>query len=412
MNRAIRQAGRVAVGLGITGATVALAAAPALAASGSLSVNPNGTVTSNGTISIKGSYDNRSSVSSVALKLTVDRPEGGTYTLWSGSAGGLSAGSTPTETVNTANPPWTSTEAPNGTYAVHFIVGSSTASTVQVTLRIPPATVSGFNGSASGTVAHFVWAADSEPDLAGYDIVDVTDSRRDLTPSGIDTSVCSSSSCSVDIDFGAAAAGTSRQFVIDALRYTSPDHSGTVAASDSSPTTVTFPTASTPSANGGSGGGSTGGGHSGGSTGGGSTGGGTSGGGSTGGGSTAGGSTSGGQVAGGKSTDTISSQHASAALRAYLPSISAGAAPNLPSVVTEIKPLPEGSYKPTLAYPDQIVNETVHKNGSGSIDAVGTGIVHVLDMGALWKTLAVAAVVLLVAGHLRTWIRTAGELLD
>jgi hypothetical protein len=402
MNRAIRQAGRVAVGLGIAGATVALAAAPALAASGSLSVNPNGTVTSNGTITIKGSYDNRASASSVSLKLTVDRPEGGTYTLWSGTGGPLSAGSTPTQSVTTANPPWTSTEAVNGTYAVHFLVGASTASTVQLTLRIPPAPVSSFNGSASGTVAHFVWAANSEPDVAGYDIVDVTDSRRDLTPSGIDTGVCSSSTCSVDIDFGSGASGTSRQFVIDALRYTSPAHSATVGSGDSTPATVSFPAASTPSPNGGhtggTGGGTSGGGHTGG------TGGGTGGG--------AGGSTSGGHVSTGRTTDTISSKHASAALRAYLPSISAGTAPNLPSVVTEVKPLPEGSYKPTLAYPDQIVNETVHKHSNGSIDAVGTGIVHVLNMSALWKTLAVAALVLLVAGHLRTWIRTAGELLD
>jgi hypothetical protein len=99
----------------------------------------------------------------------------------------------------------------------------------------------------------------------------------------------------------------------------------------------------------------------------------------------------------------ISAGHPSTALKAYLPSFSAGSAPNLPSVVTEVKPLPEGTYKPTLAYPDQVVNEAVHHDTKG-VAAVRSQIVHVLNVGAVWKSLGGAVLILLVAAHLRAWV--------
>jgi hypothetical protein len=402
MKRVLRNSGRTALGLGIVGVTVAMAAAPAYAASGSLTVSPNGTVSSATKISISGHYDNRTSMGSVALKLTIDRPGGGTYTLWSGSGGGLSAGNTPTQSFDTQNAPWSSQPAANGTYTVNFSVGSSTASPVSVTLRVPAAAVTNFAGTASGTVAHFSWSADTEPDIAGYDIVDVTDgSRRDLTPGGIDNSVCSQGSCGVDVDFGSSASGTSRNFVVDALRWTSPAQSNTIASQDA-PASVTFPAASTPTPDGASGG------ANGGSVGGGVTGGS---GGSTGGGTSSGTTTSGGRVSGSsKGPGAINSGHASAALRAYLPASSAGAAPDLPSVVTEVKPLPEGTYKPTLAYPDQIQSQAVQHRANGPIATVGTDLVHVLNVQELWKSLAAAAIVLLIAAHLRAWLRAADAL--
>lgn len=397
MNRAWRSVTRVTVGLGVVGGTVMLAATPALAASGSLSVSPSGTVTSAGIISIAGHYDNSSSLGSASLKLTISRPDGPSYTIWTGTASGLSSGSTPTQRLDTSNPPWSSAEAVNGTYSVNFSVGSSSAAPVTVTLRVPPADVTGFGGSASGTVAHFSWSANSEPDLAGYDLIDVTDSsRRDLTPGGVDTSVCSGGSCAVDIDFGSGAAGTTRSFVIEALRYTSPSHSGVISSGDSAHASITF--AAPSAASGGSGGTATGGGTT---TGGGSAG--------TGGGSVAATGGAGGG-SGGRPGPAIRSNHPGAALRAYLPTSLAGAAPDLPAVVTEVKPLPQGSYKPTLAYPDQTLRQPVQKR-SGSFDAVGTDIARVLDVGALWKALAGAALVLLVAAHLRAWI-TGLEPLD
>jgi hypothetical protein len=279
-------------------------------------------------------------------------------------------------------------------------------------VRIPPAPVSGFSGSASGTVAHFSWSAGSEPDLAGYDITDVSNgTSRDVTPGGVDPSVCSGSNCSVDIDFGSAAQGSSHQFVIRSLRYTSPSHSGTLSSDASPATTVNFPAPPTPTpSTGGSGGG-------GGSTPGstpssGSTGGGSHSGGGAGGGTTTGGTVTGG-TAGGKSggkNQGISSSHPNAALKAFLPATSAGAAPDLPSVVTEVKPLPQGTYQPTLAYPDQVLGQTLHKAGTTPLAHVSSEIVRVLNVAAVWKTLAGAVLVLLVAAHLRAFV--AGDAQD
>src|SRR5207302_461559 len=164
----------------------------------------------------------------------------------------------------------------------HFTVGSTTYGPQTVTMRVPPAKVGGFGATPSGTVAHFSWSANSERDLAGYDLIDVTDSSspRDLTPGGVGTNVCDSNGCSVDIDFGSSAPGTTRSFVVDALRYTSPSHSSTMSSGDSAPVSVNFPAPPPPSSGdssssggsstGGSGGSSTGS-STGGSTGGGST---------------------------------------------------------------------------------------------------------------------------------------------
>ena len=404
MRRALQIGGRASFAIGVAGLTVGMAGAPAFAASASLSVTPTGTVDHNVVITASGSYDNSTGTSSQTVKLTVDRPDSSSSVLYSGSASALSSGSTPSKTVDT------SALNLNGNYVFSFSVGGTSTSKT-VTMRVPPAKVGGFGGAASGTVAHFTWTANTEPDLAGYDLVDVSDtsSPRDLTPGGLGTNVCDSSGCAVDIDFGSSAAGTSRNFVIDALRYTSPAHSATLSSGDSAPVTVNFPAPPPPSSGGSStDGSSTSGSGSGSGSGGSSTGGSAGSGGSSS--SGAGASTSGGTSSGstsgqhgGSSGHVISAGHPSAALKAYLPSFSAGSAPNLPSVVTEVKPLPEGTYKPTLAYPDQVVNEAVHHDSKG-VSAVSDQIVHVLNVGAVWKSLAGAVLILLVAAHLRAWV--------
>jgi len=396
MRRAAKAVGRAGIAVGIGSAIVGLAASPALAAS-SLSVSPSGTITSNTTVTATGSDGANATAlgQSRTLTLVLSDPNGSNVQSWSSG----SVASTKSASVKGT---FDTTGAINGAYTFTLKLNSSTAQTANVTLRVPPAKVGGFTASPSGTVANFSWAANNEPDLAGYDLVDVTDSSnpRDLTPGGVGTNVCDSSGCSVDIDFGSGAQGTSRQFVIDALRYTSPSHSATIASGDSAPVTVSFPAPPAPSS------GSTGGGtsSSGGSTGG--TGGGTT---STGGGSTAGGTTStggtttGGRTSGGKTGRGISLTHPNVALKAYLPSFSAGAAPNLPSVVTEVKPLPEGTYKPTLAYPDQVIGESKHSQGTQAA-GVRNELVRVLNVEAVWKSLAGAVLVLLMAAHLRAWV--------
>jgi hypothetical protein len=398
-------AGRVGITVGIGGSVICLAASPALAAS-SLSVSPNGTVTSNTTISATGSDGANATAigQSRTLTLALADPNGDNVKQWTSGSVPSTQRASVKGSFDSSNPSWSAAAAINGTYTFALKVNSSVVNSATVTLRIRAAKVAGFGGSASGTVAHFTWNRNAEPDLAGYDLVDVTDSGspRDLTPGGVGTNVCDSSGCSVDIDFGAAAQGTSRQFVINALRYTSPSHSSTISSDDSAPATVSFPAPPPPSSGGSSGGtGSTGGGSAGGGSGGGtggSTGGST---GSTSGGSS--GSTTGGRTSGGSTRGGIKSGHPGAALKAYLPSFSAAAAPDLPSVVTEVKPLPEGTYKPTLAYPDQVVGETVHKQ-TQPVAAVRDELVRVLNVGAVWKSLAGAVLVLLMAAHLRAWV--------
>jgi hypothetical protein len=404
MRRALHLAGRAGVVAGIGGAVVGLAAAPALAATASLSVTPTGTVDHNVVIKASGSYDNSTSLNSQTLNLKVDRPDSSSSVLYTGSAKAASTGTTPTESVDT------SALNLNGNYVITFTVGSTSTSKT-VTMRVPPATVANFNGSASGTVAHFTWTANTEPDLAGYDVIDVTDrsNPRDLTPGGVGTNVCDSSGCSVDIDFGSGAQGTTRSFVIDALRYTSPAHSATISSGDSSTATVNFPAPPPPSSSGGSSGGDSSGGSaasgSGNSSGSGSSSGSTgstSRSGSSGG--TKSGSATGGRTSGGSSGRGINSDHPNAALKAYLPSFSAASAPDLPSVITEVKPLPEGTYKPTLAYPDQVVGETVQHKDTKPVAAVREELVRVLNVSAVWKSFAGAVLVLLMAAHLRAWV--------
>jgi len=399
---------RVGISVGITGAVVGMAATPAFAAA-SLSISPGSTVTSDGTVSATGTDSGNTAAigQSRTLSLVLTTPDGQSGGSWSSG----SVSSTKTATVKGS---FDTVNAINGTYTFTLKVNSTTSDTANVTLRIPPAKVSGFNVTASGTVAHFAWSPNSEKDLAGYDLVDVTGSPRDLTPGGVGTDVCDAGGCAVDVDFGSSAQGQTHSFVIDALRYTSPSHSSTLASPDSDRASVTFPTPPPPSSGSSGGqsgpGGSTSG-SSGGSTSGstsGSTGGSTSGGSTSGssGGSTSGstaGSTGGGHT-GGSGGRSISSNHPGAALKAYLPSIKAGAAPSLPSVVTEVKPLPEGTYKPTLAYPDQVVNQALHKGGTATIANVRNQLVRVLDVGAVWRSIAGAALVLLVAAHLRAWL--------
>ena len=396
---------RVGVSVGITGAVVGMAATPAFAAA-SLTISPGSTVTSNGTVSATGTDSGSTTAigQSRTLNLSLSTPDGQSGGSWSSGSVSSTRSATVKGSFDTSN-------AINGTYTFTLKVNSSTADTANVTLRIPPVKVSSFNVTASGTVAHFTWSPNSERDLAGYDLIDVTGSPRDLTPGGVGTDVCDSNGCSVDVDFGSSAQGQSRKFVIDALRYTSPSHSSTIASADSDAASVTFPTPPPPPSSGSTGGGGTSGGSTSGSTGGGGTSGGSTGG-STAGGSTSGGGTSAGSTGGGRTGGStggsgkhgISSSHPSAALKAFLPSIKAGAAPSLPSVVTEVKPLPEGTYKPTLAYPDQVVNEALHKGSTATIASVRNELVRVLDVGALWRSLAGAALVLLVAAHLRAWV--------
>jgi hypothetical protein len=90
-------------------------------------------------------------------------------------------------------------------------------------------------------------------------------------------------------------------------------------------------------------------------------------------------------------------------LNSSLPTVSAGNAPNLPDTITEVKPLPEGTYKPTLAYPIPLTSDSRHPVSQSSAGVV-TDLRRVLDTSALWRGLAGAALLALVVAHLRAWV--------
>jgi len=402
MTTRFRLAARLALAVGITGSVVGLSIGPATAAVSSLSVNPGSTISTNTTVTISASSGKTGVIAtgSRTLTLAITAPDGTKYAWPSKSVPNTQDG-TISGSFSTLAPPWASggMAAANGQYTVTATDGSSTSKTTALTLAVPPSDVSGFAGSASGSVATFTWAVnpDNVPDFAGYLIADGSGSVKIAPNSG----ACDATSCGVSIDYGSAVRGQSYSFSIVALRLKGPGSSGTIASADPATTNVTFPAPPSPApsttgdGNGTTDGGSTGGGDT---TSGGTTSGGTSGGGTVG---SGGSSTS----AGGTHGRVLTGKNPGADLGRYLPTVTAGAAPNLPSVITEIKPIPQGTYKPTLAYPDQTLTSSSTKKVPGNtIEAVGNDIVKVLNLRTLWTSLAGAALLLLVAAHLRAWL--------
>ena len=323
-------------------------------------------------------------------------PGSNDYTLKTGSAGTLQSGSL-TSSIDTSCPAWSASpcvDAVNGTYTFTFTAGSASTSS-SIDLRVPPASPSSFAATVHNTVVSFTWNANDEPDIMGYDISDT--SGTDVTPGGLDRdSVCSSGACGVSIDFGSGAQGTTDTFTLTARRHTSPSSSGFVASDPSGGQTVDFPAPPPPPAPSGSSGGSTAG-----------TPGVHGGGGSAAGGSTR--TSSGGSSTGGKTRRITLTGKPVTDLRHSLPVVTAAGAPDLPSVLTEVKPLPQGSFKPTLAYPDQTV-QTHEKKPRPATAQVLRSLQQVLDTKSLWRVLAGMAVLLLAAAHLRTFVERVDPL--
>jgi hypothetical protein len=377
----LRHGGRVALPLGIAAAIAGLATGPVFAAAGNPTVtrgdgsDATAAATSSDTcLHIDGTVPQ--SVSGATTSLVIVDAQGNSH-----SVGSVKASATASKTLSfqfsTAGLSWSggcgsgSKQALNGTYKAQLTGGVNASASFR--LALPPATPSGFAADASDTVASFTWNPNQEPDLAGYDIVDET-TNTDVTSGGVDAgSVCDASGCSVSVDFGSGAQGTTHTFHVVALRHTSPGSSGYLDSPASPSKSVAFPAAPTPSST-----------PPGGGSGGGSGGSGGSGGGSGGGGSGSGGSGSGGSTAGhgsGKSSHPVSGKHPAADLSASLPTYTAGSAPDLPSVLTEVKPLPQGTYKPQLPYGDQVTREAIRHKDTGVTATVAHDIAAVLDTG-------------------------------
>lgn len=307
-----------------------------------------------------------------------------------GSAVTLSPSSS---SVNTAHPAWNgaTSAADNGVYTVTLNNQGRTKS-ASFTLLIPPAKPKGFTVTPEGgTLATFNWDANTEPDLTGYEITD--SSGNPIVSPGTDA--CSSGACSTGpIALSSSVAGHTERYSIYAQRSCggascSAGHVTSTSAAESSATFPAAPSSPTPTptkstGNGGGGGNAT--------NGGGSTGGG--GGGSNLGSITThvgGGSTNLGQTDG---NGSITSNLPPASLNGSQLSVHV---PSLPGAKVSIKPLDPGAKPGKIKYPSPLIAHQADKS-----------IVHDIKSGLtgapLWRGIAAAAVLILIAVHLRAWV--------
>jgi hypothetical protein len=385
-----RTAARLGAAAGILSAGVLGFAAPAAAAGDSVTIDHLGSITVNRTQGLNiasmaqgGCGLGKPIKRTVSLVLTgPSGPNATTQTLKSTSAACRNDQSLATTM---------STPRANGSYRVTLENGSpSNATSATLNVLVPPARAQGLTVTTSGTTASFTWSANSESDLTAYQITSSAGGvESSIAPSG----ACSGSTCSTSVDLGPSAAGHTENFAVRAVRcglscsddVIGPSSSPAAAHFDGGPSPSPSPTP-TPTSSHPGGGGSGGGGGNGGSGGG--TGGGTGSG--TGGAAGGGGNGSGGSGSGG-----------------HLPGVGAGNAPtlnapSLPGVQTEIRPLVLGKPGGKINYPAPKVATTTKKKTS-TTQAIQHDIATGLTLPPLWRGIAAAAVLLLIAVHLKAW---------
>lgn len=329
----------------------------------------------------------------------------------------------------------------NGRYTASLSGAATGQRTVM--LSIPPAAPTGVSATATGQRRVKVsWSANREPDLTAYDLF--------TSDGALIAESLPATTLSYEFDLPETGYGGEHSFVVRAHRLacancSGPDSGAQLASPMSQPASVTLnePTpepdpTTEPPGDGGSTGGNTGG-NTGGSTGGNGTGGtGGNNGGSynggngpgTGGGSTgapgSGGSTgspsgppayndgsNSGQFNSGVKPTTnpavaAAQQRAAFGLtfKNFAPKLGAPKLPPLPKFTEQ--PLPEGTYDPMLEYgpqdaegPDAIVAE-----GGGFTTTLVESFSSVFEGRKLFRSIAIALLLLLAAGHLRLWLRT------
>jgi hypothetical protein len=289
----------------------------------------------------------------------------------------------------------------NGEYSVMVENGSSSdTATAELDVLIPPTRAQDLAVTTAGTIASFTWTANSEADITSYQITGANGAVSESVDAG---TACSGSSCSTNVDLGPSAAGRTDKFSVNAVRCgiscadgVSGARSASVAATfPAAPPTPTPTPAPTTTTGTGSGGGSGTGSGSGSGTG---TGSGSGSGSGTGAGSGSGtGSGGSGSTGGGLSGKVAHGGH--------LPSVGAGAiptlnAPTLPGLQTEIKPLVLGKAGGKIQYPAPKI--ATKKKVSG-VRAISNDIASGLTLPPLWRGIAAAAVLLLIAVHLKAW---------
>lgn len=385
--------------------SVLIATAPAAFAATSFSSPTNGQVfTTQSTISVKGTVPRCSLLaqSCPTINLTVSSPDG------SNTSAVPKQESTQGTGVIEVVISVTST-TPNGGWSAQ-LSGDGSANRTFSTNYAPQAPGGPFQATGSGARdVLFTWDKGSEPDLTGYTLSDQDGTVLAADLSTTSASCSSGTQCSYTYHYGYDNPGT-HDYQIVAKR--SSAGGGTLSSSPSTASATLVAPKPTPSATSGTGGTT-----SGGRTGGTSTGG-TSTGGSTGGsaGSTSGGSSTGSGSGGAISnagpkptlpanaTNPVLAQRRAFALtfNAFSPSLGIPKLPPLPA--TDLpsleQPLPLGTYKPALPYSPQ--SETTKTT---SILSSPTAFVHSFtDSTQLATDIAVALILLLVAGHLRRYL--------
>ena len=340
----------------------------------------------------------------------------------------------------------------NGHYTASLSGGASGSRTVLV--QIPPAAPTGVAATATGQRRVKVsWAANREPDLTGYDV---------YTSDGmIVVEHLPADRTSYEFELPSAGYGGDHSYLVRARRLACGNCTGsdgttqlTSAMTQSNTVTLNEPTPAPDSGTGGSGGGTGGSGGSGGTGGTGGTGGsGGSGGGYNGGdggtggtggynGGGSGGTGSGGSGSGGSGGGTApqtdengyssgnnggtftSGDKPDAVLarqqqrlafgltfKSFSPKLGAPKLPPQPKFADPANaPIPEGTYDPMLGYGDQsiLVNEPV-ATGGGVTETLVESVSSVFEGRRLFRSIAVALLLLLAAGHLRLWLRTTPE---
>ena len=316
--------------------------------------------------------------------------------------------------------------APNGTWSVEQSGGSR----VGFTVRIAPQRPHGVAAAArSAREVEVSWQRGAEPDLTGFAVFEGEAVVKDSLGLG----VCDGATCRTVIDYGAERPGR-HSYVVRSYRSTGPGSSETLGSPDSESASATLtasppppsaapapgepgPDASPGAAPGAGGSGSSGPGTA-------SPGSGTGPGSAPGPGTPSTGSSPGsspapagaGANAGtGAGSPVLAAPGSSLAQRRAFSSGFAAFGPELgvpklpplpqgqaPSVAT---PLPDGTFKPTLGFQDQVVKERVEARGPAA--RVNTAVENVLDSDQLVRSTAGALLLLLAGAHLRRWIAAA-----
>jgi hypothetical protein len=374
--------------------------------------------------------------SEVHMGLTVPGPQAGPFRVASTTANELRFVFNPSCPNHAGACASGSPTAYNGRYTAS-LSGAATG-TRSVMLQIPPAAPTGVAATATGQHRVKVsWSANREPDLTAYDLY--SDDGMAIAES------LPADTLSYEFDLPGSGYGGEHRYVVRAHRLACANCTGDAASAQltspmSAPASVTLnePTPEPPPSEDpgdGTGGGDTGTGTGGGDTGTGGNGSGTggagdgdfgSGSGGNGGGTTNGGTGTGGGTTnnGGAATGGFSSgvqptpgAPANPAVAAaqqrlafgltfknFAPKLGAPKLPPLPKF-TEA-PLPEGTYDPLLDYgPQEAEGPQLIAEGGGFTTTVVDSFKAVFEGRKLFRSIAIALLLLLAAGHLRLWLR-------